>query len=192
MSGTIITEWHFWTASIITGAAMTFAYDILRLWRRIIRHNRFFVDMEDLLFWAACFFASFTLLYYGNNGVIRFAAILGAGIGMLAYTLTIGRFFVKYSVFVIRKVTGAVRWTIGRIKAFLHWLFSPVRHICKAFRCRMVKISRNIKYRLTQRTIHHKMNLINASKNGKGKTANGSKRRPKKKPIQQKTKKKNT
>lgn len=56
MSGTIITEWHFWMASIITGVIMTFAYDILRLLRRIIRHNRFFVDMEDLLFWAACFF----------------------------------------------------------------------------------------------------------------------------------------
>ena len=95
MSGTIITEWHFWMASIITGVIMTFAYDILRLLRRIIRHNRFFVDMEDLLFWAACFFTSFTLLYYGNNGVIRFAAVMGAGIGMLAYTLTVGRFFGK-------------------------------------------------------------------------------------------------
>lgn len=192
MSGTIITEWHFWMASIITGVIMTFAYDILRLLRRIIRHNRFFVDMEDLLFWAACFFTSFTLLYYGNNGVIRFAAVMGAGIGMLAYTLTVGRFFVKYSVFVIRKVTGIVHWTTGRIKAFLHWLFTPVRNLCKALRCRMVKISRNIKYRLTQRTIHHKMNLINASKNGKGKIANGSKRRSKKKPIQQKAKKKKT
>ncbi len=192
MSGTNITEWHFWMASIITGVIMTFAYDILRLLRRIIRHNRFFVDMEDLLFWAACFFTSFTLLYYGNNGVIRFAAVMGAGIGMLAYTLTVGRFFVKYSVFVIRKVTGIVHWTIGRIKAFLHWLFTPVRHLCKALRCGMVKISRNIKYRLTQRTIHHKMNLINASKNGKGKIANGSKRRSKKKPIQQKAKKKKT
>lgn len=179
-------------ASIITGVIMTFAYDILRLLRRIIRHNRFFVDMEDLLFWAACFFTSFTLLYYGNNGVIRFAAVMGAGIGMLAYTLTVGRFFVKYSVFVIRKVTGIVHWTIGRIKAFLHWLFTPVRHLCKALGCRMVKISRNIKYRLTQRTIHHKMNLINASKNGKGKIANGSKRRSKKKPVQQKAKKKKT
>ena len=136
MSGTIITEWHFWMASIITGVIMTFAYDILRLLRRIIRHNRFFVDMEDLLFWAACFFTSFTLLYYGNNGVIRFAAVMGAGIGMLAYTLTVGRFFVKYSVFVIRKVTGIVHWTIGRIKAFLHWLFTPVRNLCKALRCR--------------------------------------------------------
>lgn len=192
MSGTIITEWHFWMASIITGVIMTFAYDILRLLRRIIRHNRFFVDMEDLLFWAACFFTSFTLLYYGNNGVIRFAAVMGAGIGMLAYTLTVGRFFVKYSVFVIRKVTGIVHWTIGRIKAFLHWLFTPVRHLCKALRRIMVKISRKIKYRLTQRTIHHKMNLINASKNGKGKIANGSKRRSKKKPIQQKAKKKKT
>ena len=192
MSGTIITEWHFWTASIITGAAMTFAYDILRLLRRIIRHNRFFVDMEDLIFWAACFFASFTLLYYGNNGVIRFAAVMGAGVGMLAYTLTIGRIFVKYSVLAFRKVTGALRWLVGKVRAFLYWLFTPIRRFYQAVRHKIIKFTINVKYRLTQRAIHHKMNLIHASNtlDGKRETKYGGK--CKKKAVRQKQKKKKT
>lgn len=76
---------------------MAFAYDFLRLFRRLLPHGRFWVDMEDLLYWTACFLASFYLLYYGNHGVIRFFAVLGAGIGMLLYGATIGRFFVKGS-----------------------------------------------------------------------------------------------
>lgn len=76
---------------------MAFTYDFLRLFRRLLPHGRFWVDMEDLLYWTACFLASFYLLYYGNNGVIRFFAVLGAGTGMLLYGATIGRFFVKGS-----------------------------------------------------------------------------------------------
>ena len=52
---------------------MAFAYDVLRLFRRLVRHGRFAVDIEDILYWTICFLLSFTLLYYGNNGVIRFA-----------------------------------------------------------------------------------------------------------------------
>ena len=113
MSASIIKEWHFWLVSIAAGAAMAFVYDLLRLFRRLVRHGRLWVDAEDLLFWAACFFASFTLLYYGNNGVIRFAAVFGAGIGMLFYELTLGRIFVKYSALFINGLFAPI---IGFIK----------------------------------------------------------------------------
>lgn len=97
MSGEIINEWYFWVVSVAAGAAMAFVYDLLRLFRRIIRHNRVFVDIEDLIFWTACFFASFTLLYYVNNGVIRFAAVLGAAFGMWLHAMTLGRLLTPVS-----------------------------------------------------------------------------------------------
>ena len=95
MSREIVREWHFWLASIMTGVFMAFTYDLLRLFRRLVRHARIIVDLEDILYWTACFGLSFTLLYYGNNAVIRFAAVLGAAVGMLFYELTAGRYFVK-------------------------------------------------------------------------------------------------
>ena len=115
MSDTIISEWHFWIAAIATGAVMAFAYDLLRLFRRLVRHGRLWVDAEDLLFWTLCFFASFTLLYYGNNGVIRFAAVLGAGAGMLAYELTFGKIFVKYSYLLLNKIFTPICGIIKKI-----------------------------------------------------------------------------
>ena len=126
MSASIIKEWHFWLVSIAAGAAMAFVYDLLRLFRRLVRHGRLWVDAEDLLFWAACFFASFTLLYYGNNGVIRFAAVFGAGIGMLFYELTLGRIFVKYSALFINRLFAPIIGFIKKIAKKIS-LFARIR-----------------------------------------------------------------
>ena len=95
MSETIVREWYFLLYSIAAGTGMAFAYDNLRLLRRLIPHKRFMVDLEDILYWTACFLASFYLLYYGNDGVIRFFAVSGAGLGMYLYIMTLGKVYVK-------------------------------------------------------------------------------------------------
>ena len=79
MSGTIIWEWYFLLYSIITGVGFAYIYDNIRLFRRIFRHKRWLVDIEDILYWVVCFFVSFYLLYYGNHGVVRFFAVIGCG-----------------------------------------------------------------------------------------------------------------
>ncbi len=165
MSGTIITEWHFWLVSVITGIVMAFSYDLIRIVRRFIRHNRFFVDAEDLLFWTGCFFASFTLLYYGNNGVIRFAAVLGAGIGMLFYELTFGRIFVKYSCIVIRRL-------LDPIGKFIKKLYGILTKIILFLRMRLTKTVNGFKI---------KYNYAFKAKSGKEETGYGKKKKQKKK-----------
>lgn len=158
MSREIVREWHFWLASIMTGVFMAFTYDLLRLFRHLVRHARIIVDLEDILYWTACFGLSFTLLYYGNNGVIRFAAVLGAAVGMLFYALTAGRFFVKWCYFVIDR-------TIGRLLRFVKHFFVGRFH--KLFN----------KIRLTCAKKRHKMKLYfqKAAKGRKGETKDGKK-----------------
>ncbi|MFG6370045.1 MAG: spore cortex biosynthesis protein YabQ [Lachnospiraceae bacterium] len=148
MSGEIIREWYFWLASIATGACMAFSYDLLRLFRRLIKHGKVAVDLEDLLYWIVWFCFSFALLYYGNNGVIRFAAVFGAAVGMLLYVVTIGQFFIKVSYFVIDK-------TIGNLLRLFRRLLEPIK---RRKRAAMKKI------RLTCATIHHNMKLYHATK----------------------------
>ena len=142
MSREIVREWHFWLASIMTGVFMAFAYDLLRLLRRLVRHARIIVDLEDILYWTACFGLSFTLLYYGNNGVIRFAAVLGAAVGMLFYALTAGRFFVKWCYFLIDQTLGRFfrfvrHFIVGRIHKLIRKLFSKIRLTCAEKRHKM-------------------------------------------------------
>jgi len=104
MSETIVREWRMLWYAVATGACFALSYDVLRLLRRLFRHSRTLVDIEDILYWTACFFASFTLLYYGNHGVVRFFAVLGAAAGMWLYYLTLGRWLVRTLYFVIAKL----------------------------------------------------------------------------------------
>lgn len=104
MSDTIIREWYFGLYAVATGAVFAWVYDNLRLLRRLIRHNQVLVNLEDMLYWVWCFGASFVLLYYGNHGVIRTFAVVGAALGMLLYSITLGRVYVKWSYLVISRV----------------------------------------------------------------------------------------
>ena len=159
---------------MITGAGMAFSYDLLRLFRRLVRHGRFAVDLEDLLYWAACFIVSFTLLYYGNNGVIRFSAVFGAAIGMAFYTVTVGRFFVKISFWIIDKTVGKLFRIIAKIVRCLHKLLTPARRVIAGFFGICNKIYVHWKYRLTRIVFGHKILLCAKRKKGKGETDDGS------------------
>ncbi len=120
MSENIISDLDLWLGSAAAGFCMAAAYDILRLWRRIVRHGRFAVDLEDLLYWTACFFASFALLHYANNGIVRFAAVLGAAAGMALYIVTIGRVFVPCGYFLIDNTLGRLLRLLCKFFKRLH------------------------------------------------------------------------
>jgi len=62
------------------------------------------------------------MLYEKNNGTLRWFAVIGAMVGMFFYKLCIGRFFVKYVSFILRKIIII----IGRL---LYLLGTPIRKI---------------------------------------------------------------
>lgn len=162
MSENIIADLDLWLISVTAGACMAFAYDLLRLFRRLVRHGRFAVDAEDLLYWTLCFFASFTLLYYGNNGVIRFVAVLGAALGMLMYSVSIGRVFVKFSYFLINKTIGTVFRVLCKIVKRLHNIARSVNRRNQRFLKKVGifnKIQKISGYLLTDKLFHHRMDV---------------------------------
>ena len=173
MSENIIADLDLWIVSIATGVCMAFVYDLLRLFRRIVRHGRFAVDVEDLLYWTFCFFASFVILYYGNNGVIRFVAVFGAALGMLLYSVSIGRVFVKFSYFLINKTIGSAVRFLCRIIKKLHKVISSVnrknRELLKKVGI-FNKIRKISRYRLTHRLFRHKIKVSDDKKGERGET----------------------
>lgn len=70
-------------------------YDSLRLLRLLIRHNSFFVGMEDFFYWIYAGGAVFMLLYEQNNGSFRFYAVAGVFLGMAVYDRFVSRIFFR-------------------------------------------------------------------------------------------------
>lgn len=134
MSETIIREWYFLLYSILTGFCFAYLYDNIRLLRRLWKHKRWLVDMEDILYWIFCFLASFYLLYYGNNGVVRFFAVLGAAIGMFFYSRTVGRIYVKSLYRLIMLLLSPYRFLKIRLTRLRNHLKIKMRDLLRAKR----------------------------------------------------------
>lgn len=104
MSPGIIEEVDFFLNSFLMGILITFVYDLLIIFRKVIRHNHFCISLEDLLFWIGCAVGIFAMLYKENNGAPRWFAIAGAAAGMTLYKLTVSRLFIKATTAVLTAI----------------------------------------------------------------------------------------
>lgn len=71
--------------SFLLGIYVTFIYDLIRILRRIIRHNKFWVSVEDLAFWIFCGVKFFLLVYHENSGKLRWYSVAAVLVGMTLY-----------------------------------------------------------------------------------------------------------
>ncbi len=97
------------------GFYITFVYDLLRIFRRVIPHKAIFVSIEDLLFWVYCSITVFLLLYREGNGTLRWFAVAGALVGMLLYKKLFSGLLVNYLskflqklLLIVKKITSPV------------------------------------------------------------------------------------
>lgn len=91
MSITIQYELRLLAASLLSGVCLMAAYDILRLFRLIVRHGNLWTGIEDVCYWIGSCIVTFSLLFRQNDGVLRWFAIFGVLAGMLAYQVGISR-----------------------------------------------------------------------------------------------------
>ncbi|MCM1058091.1 MAG: spore cortex biosynthesis protein YabQ [Firmicutes bacterium] len=108
-------ENEFLLHALLMGIFITFVYDLIRIFRRVIPHNSFFVSLEDLGFWIYCGGSVFLLMYHESNGELRWFAVFGAIGGMLLYRKLVSPLFVKYVSLVLSKALAG----LGRILGFL-------------------------------------------------------------------------
>ncbi len=95
MSESIIRDNYFLLYSLILGVCVTFLYDILRIFRRVIKHKDALVSIEDFLYWIVVAISVFYVMHTESNGTLRWFAILGATIGMGIYKKTLSSPFVN-------------------------------------------------------------------------------------------------
>lgn len=99
----------FFLAAVFLGAIAVLAYDLLRVWRRFRPQKLFAVSLQDFFYWFLLGLAGFRLIYSYNDGTLRAFAFFGIGLGACLYSLTIGRFFVKYCLKLLLFFTFPVR-----------------------------------------------------------------------------------
>lgn len=164
LSEGIYHELRFLLYSVLLGIIITFVYDNIRVFRRAIRHNTFFISVEDLFFWIAVSLSIFLLQHRENDGVFRWFSVAGAFIGMLIYRKTVSRFYVKRMTIVLRKI-------LYFLYLFFSYLFSPfyfverkIGSLIKKFGRKSAQVAFRQKMRLTSYKKMIKMTLCKHTK----------------------------
>lgn len=149
----MVSESQFLLHSLLMGIFITFVYDLLRIFRRVVRHGSFLVSLEDLAFWIYCGAEVFLLMYRESNGMMRWFSVIGAMAGIFAYKKLVSPLFVKY-------VSMAMIWLRDLLFRIFRWLCKPLRFLGRQAgrTCRRAggkmrrgtdKLKRTVKNRLT-------------------------------------------
>lgn len=82
--------------AVLAGNLVYLIYSAIRVIRRIVKHNLFFVSLEDLIFWLGTGIYLFIKIYQTSNGSIRWYFVTGVLIGGILTHLIICKITKKY------------------------------------------------------------------------------------------------
>lgn len=127
--------------ALLMGIFITFVYDVIRIFRRVIPHHSFFVSLEDLGFWIYCGGLVFLLMYHESDGKLRWFAVGGAVAGMLLYRKLCSAFFVKYASrglsFLLIGLGRLLKLLLCPVHIAAHRVAGGMRRILRRFRKRI-------------------------------------------------------
>jgi spore cortex biosynthesis protein YabQ len=151
MNQAITVELQFFLISILWGVLLLLVYDGLRIIRRLIKHDSFFVAVEDLIFWVLASLFIFAMMYKENNGIIRGFSVMGMAIGMVLYHYILSEFLVNFVTKFIKTLFRPFGIAFGWVKRFVLYLQSIGKKIVNFLIKRLKKTGKSVKITLDTR-----------------------------------------
>ncbi len=102
MSAAIGSELHHFLNCLWYGVVLFGVYDVLRIFRELIRHGSWLISLEDIVFWIWAAFYLFSHFFVDTYGAVRGYQLLGVGTGGTIWEYGCGRFLTKKMIFYIR------------------------------------------------------------------------------------------
>lgn len=89
-------ELFIFLQAVLAGNMVYLLYSMIRVVRRIVKHNLFFISLEDLFFWLGTGIYLFVIIYRTCNGSIRWYFVIGVLVGGILTHLIICKIVKKY------------------------------------------------------------------------------------------------
>lgn len=108
--------------TVLYGAGFCIGYDLIRAFRRTLKHRKILIAAEDLVFWLVIGIFLFTRIYAWNDGILRWYFFAGLFLGFLIYAVTISSYVVEI-----------VSFFLKRLKMFFLWVNILVKRVVQSF-----------------------------------------------------------
>ena len=138
--------------SVAFGVLLGLCYDVFRIIRILLgwhqglsaytpekRHRwhhwagQILLFVQDLLFGVLSGVVLILILYFVNDGQVRFLAPLGLACGFFAYTFTLGKLICAVSEVIARFIRKLVKWLVSAVYKMVSlpvkWLFRLLDHV---------------------------------------------------------------
>ena len=89
-------EMNIFLQALLSGNLVYLVYSLLRVFRRIVKHNLFWVSLEDLLFWLGTALFLFVRICQVADGIIRWYFVFGVLFGTLITHKTMQKIVKKH------------------------------------------------------------------------------------------------
>lgn len=107
----IVSELMLFGMAVIWGVFFNAAYGVLKVFRQYVKHNAFFVGIEDFIYCIAIGVILFKNIFDANDGIIRWYILFGTILGMWIHYKTIGSLFQKLS----QKLADRIKSFTGKL-----------------------------------------------------------------------------
>lgn len=152
MNEAIFVELQFFVISIFWGSLILIFYDALRIIRIIVKHSRFIIALQDIIYWILCGILIFQMMYKHNNGIIRAFSILGMLIGMIVYSYLFSQIIVDNLSLMLDRVITLIFKGLAFVVKPLLWIKNVVDKT-------IGKINRECSIKL-KKSVHNTIKLL--------------------------------
>ena len=95
MADLIYDEAYLFGVCLLLGAFLALIYDGIRIFRLLLQHKDWLVDIEDLVYWIFTVWIVFCTFFRYNQGVLRGYAFVGMFLGVVLYLLTLSNLLLR-------------------------------------------------------------------------------------------------
>lgn len=108
--------------SLALGISLMIFYDVLRIFRKLIKHSTWVIAVEDLFYWMISGICIFIMLYRENNGNLRWFVVAGISLGMLLYNGTISKLLTD-------RIAKLLQLFFKGLAKIFSILFTPLKYV---------------------------------------------------------------
>ncbi|MFV0519782.1 MAG: spore cortex biosynthesis protein YabQ [Lachnospirales bacterium] len=120
----ISSQINFFLIAFILGFFSAILFDIFRIFRKSLKHNKFFINLEDLIFWVFTTFIFYYVFLHKNNGDIRGYMLISLLLGFIFEIIVFSKTFIKFG----EKI---VVFLVNIFKEILLLILQPLSFLCK-------------------------------------------------------------
>ena len=134
MNQVVNSQTFLFLTCIEIGIIMGMFYDLIRIFRKIIPHPNWLIQLEDTLYWVSGALISFAILYMHNYGKIRFFVFPGMILGGVLYLCTFSIIFMKFATWLIELMKEIINYILHILGIPVKWIMHLVKIPLRIFR----------------------------------------------------------